>query len=136
MKRSDPTKEELEIEFEYRDGELWRKSHVDSLGRVWPEKRRESVANDSYGYCVVTLRNRRNVKYHRVIWILSCGSIPEGFILDHINGNKIDNRLENLRLVSQRGNCQNRSVHRKGKLVGVQYRKCNSKWRARVWLLY
>lgn len=132
MKRSDPTKEELEMEFEYRDGELWRKSHIDRLGRFWPEKRRESVVNDSDGYCIVTLRNRRNVKYHRVVWILNRGEIPEGFLLDHINGDKVDNRLDNLRLVSARGNCQNRCIHRKGKLAGVNYRKKENKWRARI----
>lgn len=41
---------------------------------------------------------------HRLIM----GTPPEGMQVDHINGNKLDNRRENLRFVSASENCVNR----------------------------
>jgi hypothetical protein len=45
---------------------------------------------------------------HRVIWKMEHGTDPE--IIDHINGNPRDNRLENLRSVSHRVNIQNSNL--------------------------
>ena len=44
---------------------------------------------------------------HRVIWYYFNGEIPEGMQIDHINGDKTDNRLENLRLVTPKENLNN-----------------------------
>lgn len=63
------------------------------------------------GYLVATLhfRGRRvQVKLHRVVWIAMNGSIPVGLMPDHINRNKSDNRIANLRLVSNKENAANR----------------------------
>lgn len=44
---------------------------------------------------------------HQVIWLYMTGELPKGRI-DHINGNRADNRWENLRDVSANVNAQNR----------------------------
>lgn len=49
------------------------------------------------------------VPAHRIVWKLETGVWPDGEI-DHINGVKDDNRIENLRLVDTRGNCINRPM--------------------------
>lgn len=44
---------------------------------------------------------------HRVVWMLHNGDIPLDKMVDHINLDKTDNRIENLRLVDKSGNAQN-----------------------------
>jgi len=66
---------------------------------------------------------------HRVIWEIMTGNpIPEGLCIDHINGNRHDNRWCNLRLSDVRRNGQNRKEHREGMMVGTLYRKNKDIW--------
>lgn len=69
---------------------------------------------------------------HRVLWTTFNGPIPEGMQIDHINGDKQDNRLSNLRLVSNRENSMNVSkCHRNSSgLVGVHWETRRNKWLA------
>lgn len=43
----------------------------------------------------------RNLQMHRYVWEQHNGPIPAGYIIHHINGNKKDNRLENLSCLTQ-----------------------------------
>ncbi|CAJ1293248.1 MULTISPECIES: HNH endonuclease signature motif containing protein [Enterobacteriaceae] len=82
------------------------------------------------GYRQVALRldgKQYQLKAHRVAWILEHGAIPDGLQVDHINGIRDDNRLCNMRLVTQRENDQNR---RKAK--GYSWNKDCSKWEAYI----
>jgi hypothetical protein len=63
------------------------------------------------GYIVGTVHlngRRKQVKAHQVVWLAAGKIIPNGHILDHINRIKIDNRIENLRVVSHKENSKNR----------------------------
>ena len=130
-KAKDPTKEELRQFFEIIDGELWRKEYVGKDGHRLKRKLVKNVANSSNGYCLVGF-NGRKVAYHRIIWILLNGDIPAGMQIDHIDGNRINNDIDNLRLVSHRENGQNRVEHRNGRLVGCTYCKRGHKWGAQI----
>lgn len=48
---------------------------------------------------------------HRLVWIIHNGPILDGALVDHIDGDILNNRIDNLRLVDKSGNGQN-SVHR------------------------
>ena len=88
-------------------------------GRVYQEK----PAHNKYGYRVITVNGRKEF-LHRVIYTLHHGSIPEGKEIDHINRNKSDNRIENLRAVSRSENNRNKEVR--------GYYKQDGKYRAQI----
>lgn len=44
---------------------------------------------------------------HRIVWEGFNGRIPDGYMIDHINRNKQDNRIENLRMVTRSQNVHN-----------------------------
>lgn len=70
---------------------------------------------------------------HRVVWYLAHGEWPLGEI-DHINGDKSDNRLENLRDVTHRQNMWNKASQKATSVYkGVHWHKGSSKWRATLW---
>jgi len=131
MRANYPTKAELEGVFELIDGELWRKAFVDKTGRRREPKLVVNTANCVDGYCQVGFKERM-VKYHTIVYILLCGDIPEGSVADHINGNRLDNNINNLRVVSPRANSQNYHSHRKGRLVGCTFDRGSMKWRAQI----
>lgn len=85
---------------------------------------------NSRGYCGITFK-RKNYYTHRLVWLVETGLFPSG-IIDHVNGNKSDNRITNLRDCTAKENNNNRIEHRLGKLRGCSFRKDNKKWRAYV----
>lgn len=70
---------------------------------------------------------------HRIIMELS-GFGTKDFQIDHINGNKSDNRLCNLRVVDGEGNAKNqkRAINNSSGYVGVTWSKDMLKWRAAI----
>ena len=59
------------------------------------------------GYLKSTSSVKSGFLIHRAIWETFNGKIPAGMHIDHINGDKQDNRLENLRAVTPKENCNN-----------------------------
>lgn len=122
-----PSQEELHALLEYRDGNLF-----------WKVKRRGNVkAGDEAGY-VNKLGYKRvgiNGKHylqHRLIWIMH-GNDPVDF-LDHIDGDRLNNRIDNLRpaTISENGcNAKLRSDNNSG-IKGVFWDKKYMCWCGRV----
>jgi len=70
---------------------------------------------------------------HRVAFAMHYGRWPNKFI-DHINGNRIDNRICNLREVTQTENARNCKLQSRNKsgVTGVHFNKISSKWVATI----
>lgn len=69
---------------------------------------------------------------HRCAWFFVTGRWPLGEV-DHINGDRADNRIANLRDVSHRANlCNNKKVRAGKKLPGVSYDRPNKSWKAQI----
>jgi hypothetical protein len=88
-------------------------------------------AKQSAGYWSIAIHNRKQLA-HRLAWAYVTGVWPTQHI-DHINGDKQDNRFNNLRQVSRFGNLQNiRKATKANKtgLLGVSAHQ--GKWRAQI----
>jgi hypothetical protein len=73
---------------------------------------------------------------HRLAWLYMTGEWPRHEV-DHINGNRADNRMQNLRCVDHETNMENQRTARqdnKSKFLGVTWHKQPGKWRARITL--
>lgn len=71
---------------------------------------------------------------HRLAWLYTHGRWPQ-FFIDHINGVRSDNRLCNLRDVTQVTNMQNlRSARRSSRsgVLGIHYYRQTNRWQARI----
>lgn len=70
-------------------------------------------------------KSRYHVAMHRVLlWA------PPGYEIDHINGNGLDNRLENLRIVTHAQNIRN--MKPRSKYKGVHWNTKNKKWISQI----
>ena len=87
---------------------------------------------DGRGYLLIQAQSRL-YRAHRLAWLYVYGEWPKGQI-DHINRNKADNRIANLRDVSHKQNNQNRSKpsNNTSGHPGVSWHKQKSKWQARI----
>lgn len=134
----DLTQDDVKRLFDYDDetGDLiWRKrdrseftagrQNGEAAWKIWNSRNAgQKIRNlNTYGYLRVAVSGKRYFA-HRIIWLWVHGEWPEGEI-DHINGNRADNRIENLRVVDRQGNTRNlaaRSDNTSG-VTGVSYAK-------------
>lgn len=71
----------------------------------------------------------RNWKGHRLAWAIHYGEWPEGDI-DHVNGDRSDNRISNLRKASRSQNLCNMKTRRKGLKGAIRHKE--NYWEARI----
>ena len=97
--------------------------------------KKTSISN--VGYCLVSLYNKnkcKTISVHQLVAMTFLNHTPCGhkLVVDHINDNKLDNRLENLQLISNRENACRTQGSYSSKYKGVTWDKESKKWRARI----
>jgi DNA-binding CsgD family transcriptional regulator len=108
------------------DGSLYRLSE--------PDKR---VGYLAQGYVRITLRKEEIADFgiavlqaHRIVFALCRGIEAE--TINHLDGNPLNNRIENLENGDDRNNNQQKETHRNGKLPGCRWHKQGKRWQARL----
>lgn len=88
----------------------------------------------AHGYRLIRL-GRKSFRACRLAWFLVHGQWPAGEI-DHINGIRLDDRIENLRVVDRAGNSQNKrgaqANNKSCRLLGVTWNKQHERWQAKI----
>lgn len=99
--------------FSYNDGIITRNDRKGGSGSI-----------DHYGYLIIKIKGRQ-FKAHRIAWLLKYGDFPKSE-LDHINRNKLDNRVENLRESNREEQARNKNYapNPKTGVVGVYIDEC------------
>lgn len=99
------------------DGSIWscwergkgKETSKWKIGGLW---KRLLLGKDSDGYLQVKFaKERKTKKVHKLVLELFLGSCPEGYQACHKNGNRADNRVENLRWGTAKSNQEDRLLH-------------------------
>ena len=112
--------------FDYCDGQLFyrkiRKGHKSLAG---------GVANT--GYWRINIDNKK-YQAHRLIYVMFHGYAPE--FIDHIDGDKLNNRIENLRAATRSQNQRNRRARHDSTsgAKNVLWSKRLKRWVIRIWV--
>lgn len=119
---------------------------VSNLGRVKSIKHGKEVflkgGKNSRGYrCIGLCENgiQKIRTVHQLVAIAFLNHVPSGlnFIVDHIDDDKLNNKLDNLQILTNRGNTSKGYVKKNtsSKYTGVSWCKNKSKWRSRIYIL-
>ena len=118
MKRLEVSQERVLELFDYEDGKLFRKSDNKEMGIY-------STKHHRYARVVI---DGKDYKLHRIIFLYHHGYLPD--IIDHINGDRYDNHIENLREADTYQNRQNSGIYSTSKsgVKNVYWDKKSQKW--------
>lgn len=129
MDNEKPTKKEVDSLLDYDKGSgvfRWKKN----TGKARKEEVAGSVNHS--GYILIGIKGKQ-YRAHRLAWLMTYGEWPNKHI-DHINCNRSDNRICNLRLCSQEQNLANSRKPAKNSsgYKGVSWCKFTDRWRATI----
>lgn len=143
-----PNYELLKLLFKYESGKLIRNNidedllHFTNFTIRTLRKWNSTLAGLEAGHEFITTSGTRTKQVringkmyyvHRIIFKLCTGEEPD--LIDHINGDSSDNRLENLRSVDNTTNSRNskRNKNNTSGVTGVSWSKLLNKWEAYIW---
>lgn len=117
-----PTREYLSSIFYYKDGKLFWKVDNNNGGRGVKAGDEVKGWHDTAGYRFIMVKNQ-TYKISRLVYQLVHGNLTPELVVDHINRNKCDDSIENLRAVSPTHNMRNcsKSSNNKTGVTGVSF---------------
>ncbi len=103
----------------YEDGTIIRRKHTNTNG-THLAKTKLQLTTEKNGYISVVLVNDsgEHVKWylHRLLYTVFVGEIKKGYEIDHIDGNRANNNLNNLRMMTHRDNTNTATAKERYKL--------------------
>lgn len=112
---------------------------IDKKGNVFSEHKQGFLRPyaKTNGYLTLHLYNNNNSKsfmVHQLMAITYLNHKPNGqtYVVDHIDGNKLNNNLNNLQIITQRENSNRRKPNPKSGYKGVYWNTVNQKWQVRL----
>ena len=103
------TKEYIKKYFVYKNGTIER----------FDKKKHSTGSVDAYGYLIIKIKGVQ-YKAHQIVWFLNKGEFSD-VELDHINGDRLYNRIENLRQATRKIQVDNvrRKPNPKTNVIGI-----------------
>ena len=118
------TQELVRSIFDYEDGNLIRKKGRDIdlglAGTLTPK-----------GYVKAKI-GKKSYPIHRLVFLLHHGYLPD--VIDHIDGNRANNKIENLRSATKAENSANQKIRTTNTsgMKGVSWHSANKKWKVAI----
>lgn len=112
-----------------KQGQIIARTRIDLETKESLARHRWYLNPDGYAVChVSTARGRKTIYMHRLV-----NHTPEDLLTDHINGDRLDNRRENLRTATySQNNANSRPRRRRGRYRGVYWHNPTGKWVAQI----
>ena len=87
------------------------------------------TSRNGHGYLQVSLLGRK-LQVHRVLWELRNGPISDGYYIDHVDGDRLNNTPQNLRLATAAQNLHNsrRTSRNTSGVKGLSYSRTRGVW--------
>lgn len=91
----------------------------------------EAGSMQGNGYRKVKI-HKKTYLTHRIVFLMCNGHLPKN--VDHKDGDKLNNKIDNLRACTQQQNCYNQKIarHNKSGVKGVHWCKSVKKWQAGI----
>lgn len=111
---------------------------IESKSGYWYAKREEFLNGsvDSNGYILITLinKNKKHKRLHQLVAEAFLNHTPNGhkIVVDHIDNDKSNNRVDNLQLITTRENNSKDKKNKTSKYTGVSWNKKSNKWVAHI----
>lgn len=130
------------LNYDFETGKLWWKPrdqkhfqcerHMNAWNTRYSSTQASTKSKKSDPYKLISIKGI-NYKEHHIIWAMCYFEWPDG-VIDHIDGDKFNNKLSNLRVVNSMENNRNKSMHKNNKsgITGVYFKLRNSKWAAYI----
>ena len=120
------TKDYLHQIFEYKEGNLYYK---ENCGKMKIGKKAGSKRTSGYIAIVI---NKKPYYAHRLIFMMFYGYFPK--FIDHINGEKSDNKIENLREATKQNNSWNvkKFTNNTSGYKNISWNKREKRWYVRI----